>query len=401
MGKSLKGKELGKGISQRPDGLYVARKMIDGKTVSASGRSLTEVRAKFKEAIREEENRNTGKTTFGSWYETWFNTVKRRKLKCDLDELLFRKKYDNTYPAMIGSARLEDIHQIDIQRVTNELIESGRGVTTIVTGLSTTRQIFKYAVANGLIQTNPCVDIHINTAARKRNPSFALDDWMVRLFFDVMKGRTGYEVLKFMLLTGVRVGELSALKWSDIDFDKGLIHIQRSLTCAHVEGNMKCRFVGPKSESGNRMIPFIGGMRELLTEWREKRQALHEKFIKRKTPEYKEEYYDLVFIVPRTGRPYIRHNFASLMINNRERMIALEEENAKKEGRPARDIPQIHPHLFRHTFASKCFEVGMSPIYVQTIMGHSSYNMTLKYTHMTNETIPNEINKINSAIARF
>lgn len=401
MGKSLKGQELGKGISQRPDGLFVARKMINGRTISVSNTSLTVLRAQFKEAVYKEKNRLTGKTTFEEWYHVWYDTIKRKTLKGEISEYKFRDRYESTYLPLIGGMQLENIRQIDIQRVTNEMIESGRGAFIIEGALSATRQVFKHAVINGLIPTNPCVDIYISKKGVRKNPSRALEDWVVDAFFDALKKKSSIALFKFLLYSGVRIGELAALRWSDVDFENGTIQIERSLICHNIKGRMEYEFVAPKSESGIRIIPFLGGMEEVLKEWRVERELLHEKLMREKPETYKEEYRDLVFVTPRYGTPYICQNFEVLIKSNRQRMMKRESELAAQEERDPRTIQSIHPHLFRHTFATKCFEAGASPVYVQTLMGHSAYNTTVAYTHTTERVEKEQIWKINQVMRRF
>ena len=49
------------------------------------------------------------------------------------------------------------------------------------------------------------------------------------------------------------------------------------------------------------------------------------------------------------------------------------------------EIGRLHPHALRHTFATRCFEKGMSPRTVQEIMGHANYNTTVSYTHVLDD----------------
>lgn len=401
MGKSLNGKELGKGISQRTDGLFVARKMINGKTVKVTGKSLTEVRVKFKEAVRKEKTKYTADTTFNDWYEVWFENIKLPKLKCDLSGVMFRNKYERTYPKILGDRKIGDIKHIDIQKATSDMINSGIGVTTVNVCLSSTRQIFKYAVANGLILVNPCVDVYVNKDQIERRPSFALEDWIIDLFFECMKGKCAYELFRVLLLTGTRIGELSALRWEDIDFERKVIHIRRSVISTNVNGKAQFRFVVPKTTSGVRTIPFVGDIEEVLKNWKIKRDEIHERLLVEHPDIYEERFRDLVFVVTSDGRPYIIHNYRLFIRQNLKRMKIREQKLAEEEGREPREIPLIHSHLFRHTFATKCFEAGVAPIYVKTILGHESYAMTLHYTHTTETKEKSEIEKLDTAMACF
>lgn len=54
----------------------------------------------------------------------------------------------------------------------------------------------------------------------------------------------------------------------------------------------------------------------------------------------------------------------------------------------------LYPHAFRHTFATRCFDKGLDPLFVQSIMGHANYATTMSYTHMLEEHRNQEIAKV-------
>ena len=401
MGKSLKGQELGKGISQRPDGLFVARKMVDGKTISVSNKSLTELRKQFKEAIEKEKNAYSGRMTYQEWYEVWFKEIKEPRMKCDLSAMRFSKAYERTFPKYIGKIRMDNIQPIHIQTAVNNMTSDGYGYNSVDIALMTTKQVFKHAVSNGVILANPCVNIEVNRSYKKRLPKYEIEDWVLKLFMSTIHNFFGEEAFKFMLFSGVRIGELAALRWSDIDFEKKTIHINRSVVVFYAEGHLRYRFVSPKSEKGIRTIPFIGGMEQLLIEWKPKRQKIHDSYIKRGVGTYTEEYHDLVFVSQGTGHPYYKNNARLAIRRNVERMKAAESEMAASEGREPREIPPIRTHLFRHAFATKCFESGMYPRTVQDLMGHTSYATTSHYTHITESFMDDEVDKANKVFCEF
>ena len=68
------------------------------------------------------------------------------------------------------------------------------------------------------------------------------------------------------------------------------------------------------------------------------------------------------------------------------RNINLKEEHlAKIEGRPPIIFEHLHPHAFRHTFATRCFEKKLDPLFVQNIMGHANYATTVSYAHVLDD----------------
>lgn len=77
-----------------------------------------------------------------------------------------------------------------------------------------------------------------------------------------------------MFLTGVRVGEVGALTWDDIDFQNKKIHIRKSLHCSYVEGKKTMKFGMPKTTTSIREIPFYGEMEEVLKSQQKKQKRL-------------------------------------------------------------------------------------------------------------------------------
>lgn len=83
-----------------------------------------------------------------------------------------------------------------------------------------------------------------------------------------------------------------------------------------------------------------------------------------------------------------------------EQNIRLKEvTRAYSEGREPREFGHIHPHVFRHTFATRLFEKGIDPIVVQSIMGHSNYSTTISYTHVLENKTEEAVTKAGDLLA--
>ena len=108
----------------------------------------------------------------------------------------------------------------------------------------------------------------------------------------------------------------------------------------------------------------------------------------RANPEHGELVFTITVSSPVT-RYVIVHDINKVVQN-----INLKEiYKASSEGRVPKKFEHIHPHAFRHTFATRCFEKGLDPLFVQSIMGHSNYSTTVSYTHILDETKSKEIEK--------
>ena len=199
----------------------------------------------------------------------------------------------------------------------------------------------------------------------------------------------------FMCLTGVRVGELGGMKWSDIDFKKKVVHVRRSLSCSYYNGEKRMMLVTPKTVNSIREIPFLGEMEEILKAQKKKQNKLKEELGSRwrSTDDLK----DLVFTTG-MGSPCVRYVVEREIKKALKRMREKEGVLAVQENREPREIRDFHPHSLRHTFATRCFEKKMEPKVVQRLMGHSSISITLNiYTHVLDNIMEEEIKKFGVA----
>jgi integrase len=106
-----------------------------------------------------------------------------------------------------------------------------------------------------------------------------------------------------------------------------------------------------------------------------------------------DEYGDLVFVTS-MGSPEARYNVESDMRYVTSQRNAIRKNEATKKGTTCKEIDYIHPHCLRHTFATRCFEKGMTARTVQEIMGHSDYNTTISYTHWLEDIKQKEAQKV-------
>lgn len=171
----------------------------------------------------------------------------------------------------------------------------------------------------------------------------------------------------FILQTGIRSSELRGLKWSDIDFENRIIHIQRNVT---YDSNNNKFIVGElKTNSGYRDIPMTEIASEILTNIKRN--------IANKTNMLPFEFIDHIFL-----------NSNNKLIPNSNYDSYL-KKICNKAG-----IEKISMHTLRHTFATRCIESGMKPKTVQKILGHANISMTMDlYVHVTEDEKEKEMQK--------
>lgn len=199
-----------------------------------------------------------------------------------------------------------------------------------------------------------------------------------------------------MFLTGMRIGEVGGLKWSDVDFENQCIYIKRSLSCQYEHGEKKMRLTTPKTHNSYRTIPFMGEAEEMFKAQKKKQDKIKKELGKRYRSDG--EFADLVFTTS-MGSPVLRYHAEKEIKKVVKAINERESFESVRENRPPVKFDDMYPHAIRHTFCSRCFENDMNPKVVQALMGHQHYSTTIDiYTHVTNTKFEDEIAKFGNAI---
>ena len=395
MGKDLQGKELGKGFSQRKGGLYEARAMVSGKKIDLYDMNLSKLKKAFeieKSRLLRDEKNIRPKIKFGEWYTEWFEKCKSPQLKSDVSKRTYNRRIKNTYGKLLFDKELKYISQINLQQATFELTDKGYVDRTIKEALGIVRECLDAAVANQIILVNPAIGIKIketNIINERRVMTVSEQ----KIFLQEAQNRYYYEAYQFLLLTGMRIGEFSGLQWGDIDFTNKVINIRRSLQTAYYNGKKTEELTTPKTQNSYRKIPFFPETKECLIAWKKKQESCKERLGSRwrASPELGDLVWTSLYGSPVTR--YVLSNDINKIVND----INLKETAiAQKEGREPIEFKHLHPHAFRHTFATRCLEKGLDSVFVQNIMGHANYSTTLSYTHILEDLRKREIAKIDT-----
>lgn len=387
MGKDLKGKELGRGLSQRPDGRYMGRAQVEGKPIVLYGWKVKELKKELVRAVDDLKRSNllpeedgTG-ITLSEWFEEWYSKYKAPTLK-DGGSPAYKRKFLNYYGVRIGSKYLADIRQLHVQTAIADMVESGRSSKSIREATGILQNCIEAAIANGLMRINPVVGTIVPKCEKVERRVLTVEEQ--RIFLDYLaQNKSWYEELyKFMLLTGLRIGEVGGLQWEDIDFSNRFIYVKRTLSYQYEDGKKTMRLTSPKTENSVRKVPFFGETQKILEQQFEKvkrrKKDLGDRWRK------PEEMGNLVFLTS-MGSPIGRYNIESDMRYITQQINDIFRTEVLYSGGIPKNFEKIHPHALRHTFATRCFEKGMTPRTVQEIMGHANYNTTVSYTHVLDD----------------
>ena len=373
MGKDLRGKEIGEGIYQQPNGTYCAR-FVDkfGKRKSKRSKKLQEVRQWIADATYIDEHSDIEQATnmlVDAWFDYWID-IKKKTVRPNTVRNYSERYYKNIQK-VIGKKLLSEVKPIHCQKIFTNMAEEGYRTSTIYQTRISLFNMFEFAKENDVIINNPCKKSVKSDMGKPSEKKEALSIEVQKRFLEYAEGQSYENQFRFVLQTGLRTGELVGLKWEDIDFENKTLKVQRSMEYRYSVGVWR---VGePKSKSGYRTIPLTDEAIRILKEQKEKNKKI--KVISK-------EWAEQVFLC-RKGEP----------IKNSTYDTALFKICDKAE------IKRFSMHVLRHTFATRCIEGGMMPKTLQKILGHSNIGITMNlYVHITEEEKQREIDLVASAL---
>ena len=198
-----------------------------------------------------------------------------------------------------------------------------------------------------------------------------------------------YPIFYIMVNTGMRVGEITGLRWRDVDFEQGFISVNHTLVYYNHRDDFGTYFSinTPKTDAGKRNIPIIDGVREAF-EMERQYQADNRIVSKARIDGYD----DFIF-VNRFGE--VQHQgtlnkaLKRIMRDCNDKVL-LENDLDKKPTL----LPDFSCHILRHTFATRLCESGVNLKVIQDILGHVDISTTMNiYVDAMDEMKQKEIAK--------
>ncbi len=339
-------------VRQRKSGLFEARVQRDGRRYSVYGRTEAEALQRLAELERRlaiDQPPAPGRLTVGELYQRWLATeAKRWKPRTAWN---YQRLYDRSIGPALGNVRLARLTPDRLQRFFAGL----PGNRVPHEAYRALHRCFTLAVRWGWLPANPCHRV-IPPAYRPARPELPDAEALARLFQRCLESDDDYAPLVGLaLLTGLRLGEITALRWGDVDLEAGRVHVQRS--GQWIGG--KWTETEPKTAAGRRTVP-IGELGVRLLK-RQKAVAARRKL--QAGPAWQEN--GLVFPA-RDGRP-LRGSVA-------ERAV---ERLCRQAG-----VPRLTPHQLRHASASLALAAGTPLPDVSRRLGHSTPAITTRlYIH--------------------
>ena len=256
MGKDLKGKELGVGLSQRKDGRYQARlTKRNGQRAEKNFLKIAEARSWLSEQKHLDNMVSSGDMTVDEWYNYWIDNYKDGIVK-ENTVRNYRSRYMYNIKKEIGQMKLQDVRQMHCQMILNKMFDSGKYSNgTMELAQITLHAIFKGAVENEYILKNPAEGIKCKYRDNDEYERRVLTIDEQKVFKEYSKNTLYYNAYCLVLVTGLRVGEVGGLQWSDIDFENKCLYVRRTILQDPKKGGFY--FGTPKSKQSKRKIPLV------------------------------------------------------------------------------------------------------------------------------------------------
>ena len=395
-----KGRKLPEGFSERKgEGRYIARFTIDGERYIMYGSNLAELKkaVTIRKADLQRGVLEPDKIVLNEWFERWMDTYKKDQIR-NQTYVNYKLYYDWYVRNSLGNKPLCKIKKTHVVEFCKGLLDREKplAVSTVKYIGSLLYCCLEEAVDNELINRNPAKNV-VNNLVHADNIKKAERDSLTaneeRILIDYISKHRFFQyhenLIAVMLKTGMRVGEICALTWNDIDFKLEMINIDKTLSyrkASATEGRVKK--VGPtKTKMSKRKIPMIPEVKEAFMKQREMLTLIH-----RKCVDTIDGYTDFVFL-SEDGTSLYPDYVTDIIKKITKSYNRVEEKEAKEEEREAILLPAFTAHWLRHTFRSRCFEKGMRNEVVHSIMGHSPGSRVSEgiYLHIPLEIMEQEL----------
>ena len=337
-------------IYLRKDGRYEGRissgKNEEGKRTFryVLARTKEQVISKMTEILNKRQYMECSKTVselFSEWHRSILHRVKQSTAAN------YAMKANKHILPIFGSKQAEMLTQDDVYDFIAQKQKEGLSNRYIADIIILMKTIFKYAVRTYHV-FNPLDGIIL---PKRKKPEIQLLDEAEQTVLQQYIAKNQNETtlgIALSMSTGIRIGELCALQWKDIDLEKRILTVSKTMQriqCSTETARTRLIITEPKSESSRRSIPIP----ECVMDFLRKFKGNSNEYLLSGTEKPTE---------PRT----MQYRFSGIL------------KNVK--------LPSVHFHALRHIFASTCVKLGFDIKALSELLGHSSVEITLnRYVH--------------------
>lgn len=330
---------------RRPDGLYEAIRVIDGKRVAFRAKKPQDVDRKIREYRSGQDEKKKFEAVADEWWNEHEPTIAWNTQKSYLPALERAK-------AHFRGVAVSKITAQDVDSFVREFCRGGRSQKVVTTQLQIVRQILGYAVLKGHIPANPAQVVKPPRGLPReyRQPPTKAEVKAIKEL------AADYFLPALIYYTGMRWGEAMGLRWEDIDREDKLIHISRSVYYESTRPKVKT----PKTERGVRSVPLLDGLAAVLPKGKLR------------------------------GYIFTEEDGKSLLARSRASRLWSDWQKAAGT--------TLTAHQVRHGYATALLEAGVDAKIAQRLLGHAQISTTLDiYTHVRDEAIKDAAARMNTA----
>lgn len=289
------------------------------------------------------------------WFDLWMKTYKAYLAEYTISGYYVAYHH---YSQILGFREIRDLRSLDFLGMYYDMVEMGHTNTTVRQTKMVMKQCLEQAVVEGLIQKNP-VPKRFDKGA-EITEKLALNNAEV---YGVMEYMDSYsfehtELVAFLIATGLRNGEIRALCWENVDFNKCCINVVRSLRDSYKNGVRTTVVDTPKTKRSRRKVPMSEDVKILLQTVREKKVQLKQDVFR--------EFGELIF--PVDGREMTNNDLYQIFVKLVDGMRA-----------KGYQIREFTPQIARRTFATLCDNSGVDIKAISEYLGHSCIRTTINF----------------------
>lgn len=368
----------GENIYKRKDGRWEARYIKSYESNKAKygyiyAKSYREVKSKLlnkkSTLIYSDKVFSKEKKKFDYWLDEWLSISKSRVKESTY--IKYFNSIENHIKPILGNRNIIDLTTSEVELFISDKLSRGnlntnKGLSpkTVSELLIIIKDTVKYAKSEGI--NIKCQFDRITIKKNAYEMRVLSTEEQKRLISTLLNNTDKYKIgILICLFTGIRIGELCALKWRNISLIDRTLKIDKTMQriqYADDKESTKTHIIitDPKSEAANRIIPLQDSLVDILRHLVSKPES---------------------YILTGSSKSYVEPR----TMQNRFK-IYLQESN----------IDDANFHSLRHTFATRCIEMGFDVKTLSEILGHSSVKTTLdKYVHSSMNLKRNNMNKLN------
>ena len=391
--KDSKGRVLRNGEVQRSDGKYMFRytdlngerqtvyswKLVETDKVPAGKRCAEALRTIEQRVLKDiDDGIDTTKAQYKTVNILFAEFMQMRTELAESTRCNYQILYDAHIKTRLGNRNITSVKYSDIYKFYMSLSQDSHlKISTIKSINAILWQLFEIPSRDNLIRKNPVSGVMIEVAHKLKEEDekkSALTIEEQASFIDYVysnKKYRRYAVLFTTLMgTGMRIGECLGLRWSDVDFDRGLITVDHAICYKLSEdGGYKYRITNTKTKAGIRTIPLLSGVREALQREKDNSNKTKSRF--------EVDGYSGFIFLNSVGKVYPPHFVFDTIQNIIADYNRDEFAMARKENREPVLLPKFGPHVLRHTFCTRLCENETNLKVIQDVMGHKNIRTTM------------------------